>query len=80
MDGLNLERLRIAFVVYGAMNRKDWRTVSFGDVDFDAVELASQLIPTLRLGTIQGTRGAGVLWRDARGRMPAGVVCSVAFQ
>jgi hypothetical protein len=59
MDGLNLERLRIAFVVYGAMNRKDWRTVSVGDVDFDAVELASQLISTLRLGAIQGTRGAG---------------------
>ena len=59
MDGLNLERLRIAFVVYGAMNRKDWRTVSVGDVDFDAVELARQLTPTLRLGAIQGTRGAG---------------------
>jgi hypothetical protein len=59
MDSLNLERLRIAFVVYGAMNRKDWRTVSVGDVDFDAVELASQLIPTLRLGAIQGTKGAG---------------------
>lgn len=59
MDGLNLERLRIAFVVYGAMNRKDWRTVPVGDVDFDAAELASQLIPTLRLGAIQGTEGAG---------------------
>ncbi len=59
MDGLDLERLRIAFIVYGAMNRKDWRTVSVGDVDFDAAELASQLIPTLRLGAIQGTEDAG---------------------
>lgn len=59
MDGLDLKRLRIAFVVYGAMNRKDWRTVSVGDVDFDAAELASQLIPTLRLGAIQGTKNAG---------------------
>ena len=59
MDGLDLKRLRIAFVVYGAMNRKDWRTVSVGDVDFDAAELASQLIPTLRFGAIQGTADAG---------------------
>ncbi len=42
------EKLRIAFVVYGAMNRKDWRTVSTDDVDFDAEELKRQLIPTLR--------------------------------
>jgi len=59
MDGLNFERLRIAFVVYGAMNRKDWRTVSIGDVDFDVAELASQLIPMLRPGAIQETQGAG---------------------
>jgi len=59
MDGLDLKRLRIAFVVYGAMNRKDWRTVSIGDVDFDAAELARQLIPTLRLGAIPETDDAG---------------------
>ena len=28
MDSLHRDRLRIAFVVYGGMNRKDWRTVS----------------------------------------------------
>jgi predicted nucleotidyltransferase component of viral defense system len=48
MEGLDRERLRIAFVVYGAMNRKDWRKVSPGDVEYDAAELARQLIPTLR--------------------------------
>jgi predicted nucleotidyltransferase component of viral defense system len=58
MDGLDLEWLRIAFVVYGAMNRKDWRTVSVEDVTFDAAELARQLVPTLRLGAIQGTEEA----------------------
>ena len=31
------------------MNRKDRRTVSADDVDFDAIELARQLIPTLRV-------------------------------
>ncbi len=59
MDGLDPELLRIAFVVYGAMNRKDWRTISIEDVDFDATELTRQLIPMLRLGAIQGTDGTG---------------------
>jgi len=49
MDDLERDRLRIAFVVYGGMNRKDWRTVSIEDVDFDAAELARQLIPTLHV-------------------------------
>jgi len=59
MAGLDLECLRIAFVVYGAMSRKDWRTVSVEDVDFDASELAGQLVPTIRPGVIQGANGAG---------------------
>jgi len=47
MKGIDRERLRLAFVVYGGMNRKDWRTVSIADVDFDPDELARLLIPTL---------------------------------
>jgi len=46
-DRLDHNKLRTAFVVYGAMNRKDWRTVSIDDIDFDPDELARQLIPTL---------------------------------
>ncbi len=45
---LDIRQLRIAFVLYGAMNRKDWRTVSMEDIDFDSDELARQLTPTLR--------------------------------
>ena len=55
IDGLDLERLRTAFVVYGAMNRKDWRTVSVADVAFDEAELSSQLLPALRTGAIRST-------------------------
>jgi predicted nucleotidyltransferase component of viral defense system len=44
---LDNSRLRIAFVLYGAMNRKDWRTISPDDISFDTDELARQLIPTL---------------------------------
>lgn len=48
-DGmLEREKLRLAFVVYGAMNRKDWRTVSIGDVGFDPQELREMLLPVLR--------------------------------
>jgi len=47
MEGIDRERLRLAFVVYGGMNRKDWRTVSIKDVAFDPDELARLLIPTL---------------------------------
>ena len=49
IDTLDLEKLRIAFVVYGAMNRKDWRTICLDDLGFDPVELSSQLMPALRV-------------------------------
>ena len=58
-DALQRERLRIAFVAYGGMNRKDWRTVSVDDVDFDSAELARKLgphpshPPTTRTGGIE---------------------------
>lgn len=47
------ERLRTAFVVYGAVNRKDWRTVKASDADFDARELRDQLLPLLREGAAE---------------------------
>jgi predicted nucleotidyltransferase component of viral defense system len=49
MDDLEQDRLRVAFVTYGGMNRKDWRTVSIEDVDYDMAELTRLLIPTLHL-------------------------------
>ena len=48
MNALDLNRLRLAFVVYGAMNRRDWRTISIDDMAFDPVEMMQQLVPTLR--------------------------------
>lgn len=52
LEGLDRERLRLAFIVYGAMSRKDWRTVTPGDVDFDIADLDQRLIPTLRASGI----------------------------
>ncbi len=54
INGLDIGRLRTAFVVYGAMARKDWRTVSIEDAAFDPTELSSQLVPSLRLAGIRG--------------------------
>jgi hypothetical protein len=34
------------------MNRKDWRTVSVKDVNFDPAELTRQLVPMLRINTM----------------------------
>ncbi len=56
---LQRHRLRIAFVVYGGMNRKDWRDVSFEDVNYDGAELARQLGPTLR-APLSGEQGISV--------------------
>ena len=50
---LDMNRLRTTFVAYGAMNRKDWRTVSIEDIVFDAAELERELIPTLRADAIR---------------------------
>jgi len=51
---LKQKRLRLAFVVYGAMNRKDWRTVSLQDVDIAADELSQKLLPLLRRRSEEG--------------------------
>jgi predicted nucleotidyltransferase component of viral defense system len=45
---LNAHKLRLGFVLYGAMNRKDWRTVSPEDVEFGAREIENQIVPVVR--------------------------------
>ncbi len=45
--GLNPDRLRLAFLLYGAMNRRDWRTISLDDVNCDVLELDNKLLPVL---------------------------------
>ena len=58
LNGLDPARLRIAFVVYGAMSRRDWREVSIADVGMDPAELANQLLPVLRRGALKGSAEA----------------------
>jgi predicted nucleotidyltransferase component of viral defense system len=49
-DDIDHSKLRLAFVVYGGLNRKDWRTVRVVDVAADALELKRELVPMLRAG------------------------------
>ena len=49
IEDLDIERLRVAFVLYGAMNRMDWRRVSTDDIDFDPLDLTRQLLPALHI-------------------------------
>lgn len=44
---LEQERLRLAFVVFGAMHRKDWRIVSQDDVGSYTNEIKNELLPVL---------------------------------
>jgi hypothetical protein len=56
LGGFDRERLRLAFIVYGAMSRKDWRTVTPSNVDFNIADLEQRLIPTLRAAGIERTK------------------------
>ena len=39
----------VAFVLYGAMNRRDWRRICTDDIDFDPLDLTRQLLPALHI-------------------------------
>jgi predicted nucleotidyltransferase component of viral defense system len=47
-EDIERARLRLAFVVYGGLNRKDWRTVRIDDIAANALELERELVPMLR--------------------------------
>lgn len=41
------KNLRLAHVLYGAKQPKDWRTVKLNDINFDTADVKSQLLPVL---------------------------------
>jgi predicted nucleotidyltransferase component of viral defense system len=45
---LDVTRLRLAFVIYGGVSRRDWRTITIDDVRADPKDVAQQLLPVLR--------------------------------
>lgn len=48
LQNLDKSQLRLALVVYGAMNPKDWSTVSPQNLSFGTKELKEKLLPVLR--------------------------------
>lgn len=44
---IDKENLRCAFIIYGAINRLDWRILSIDHIHFTEQELKNQLIPVL---------------------------------
>ncbi len=44
------ERLRLGFVVYGGISRRDWREVSLDEVQADPRDVEQRLVPLLRAG------------------------------
>jgi predicted nucleotidyltransferase component of viral defense system len=53
---LDTERLRLGFVVYGAMNIEDWRRLTVDDIEPATRDLDTYLVPLLRRHT-DGTAG-----------------------
>lgn len=45
---MDLEKLRLGFIIYGAASRIDWRNIKLDDIQFDWRELQNMLIPLLR--------------------------------
>lgn len=60
---LDRTQLRVGFVVYGAINRRDWREVSANDVAYDTRELENELLPLLRIDEVPGPKALS-RWAD----------------
>ncbi|MBI4489767.1 MAG: nucleotidyl transferase AbiEii/AbiGii toxin family protein [Deltaproteobacteria bacterium] len=60
----NREALRICFLIYGAMNRKNWGTVSANDVSFQVNELEKFLLPLLRQEVVNSV-GLAEAWANS---------------
>jgi len=66
---LDQAKLRLGFIVYGGMNRKDWRTVQVDDIAYEADELRDQLLPVVRQAALPSdgpTRWAQTLIDECR--------------
>lgn len=72
---LDVRKLRLGFVVYGGINREDWRTITVEHVTTTTADVDMQLVPMLR-EDVRPTKGALETWtnaliRETRERMAA---------
>jgi predicted nucleotidyltransferase component of viral defense system len=70
---LDVTKLRLGFVVYGGINRKDWRGVSVDDIQVDPREIDRTLLSLLRADLVppkeQIARWTRLLVDDCRGHV-----------
>ena len=57
---LDHPKLRLAFVVYGGINRRDWREVALDDVQADPHEIDRMLLPLLRADLVPSKENVSV--------------------
>ncbi|HVE85650.1 MAG TPA: hypothetical protein VND93_22505, partial [Myxococcales bacterium] len=62
--GLDRAMLRLGFVVYGGLNRVDWRGITVENVRTTAGDVDSQLVPMLRLD-VRPAKGEVEAWTGA---------------
>lgn len=48
LEAIDTAKLRLAFVVYGGMSRRDWRDIAVSDVDTTPTDVDRMLVPVLR--------------------------------
>jgi predicted nucleotidyltransferase component of viral defense system len=61
--GLDRTKLRLGFVVYGGVNRVDWRTITVDSIRTTANDVDTQLIPMLRLD-VRPAKGEIETWTE----------------
>jgi predicted nucleotidyltransferase component of viral defense system len=54
---LEPDKLRLAFVVYGGISRRDWREIKIDDIDVAAADVSRQLVPMLKAELAPGPGG-----------------------
>lgn len=57
---LDMEKLRLAFVVYSAVGLTDWQNISVDKISFELKDLSNKLIPVLRQSVVSSGRLSGL--------------------
>jgi predicted nucleotidyltransferase component of viral defense system len=73
---LDARKLRLAFVVYGGINREDWRTVTVEHVTTTPADVDAQLVPMLR-HDVRPARANLESWTTALVRETRELMCAV---
>ncbi len=59
IKALDIEKLRLAFVVYGSGSRTDWRTVTAKDITVDPKDIENRLVPMLSETAVPASKDLG---------------------